>query len=315
MDSKYEWKQAEQQSGAVERAADAVQRVKEQTGNALRGSFYAVCLVAIILVEILRRFVTGSINKAFTWETVFAALVASLTTLLTFYMFFPSGKGAGMLKSAFVEAQQLMEKAVKRINAGLKTAFRAYCTERSAEEAEEERQAAFETLADLYVTREEFENVWRLASWWRLRVAVWRHEITRAARKQILRCRKPFVVEAYIPDHFTAGVSTKKQKKMLRGDSYETRVLLQKPLMVMLVIVAQSAFTMAIHGAGDALEVLFAIVMSVFQICLAAFSGYIAGQKVAEHMIAVNLVKAGFMMDFLEKEEIALEAETEKTTA
>ena len=307
MDSKYEWKQPERTPGAVERAADAVQRVKTQTGSALRGSFYAVCLVAIILVEILRRFVTGSINKAFTWETVFAALVASLTTLLTFYMFFPSGKGAGMLKRAFVEAQQLMEKAVKRINAGLKTAFRDYCTERSDEEAEEERQAAFETLEDLYVTREEFKNRWRLASWWALWRAVWRHEITRAARRQILRCRKPFVAEPYIPDHFTAGVSTKKQKKMLRGDSYETRVLLQKPLMVMLVIVAQSAFTMAIHGAGDALEVLFAIVMSVFQICLAAFSGYLAGQKVAEHMTAVNLVKAGFMMDFLEKQGVSIE--------
>ena len=159
-DNRYEWREeAAPQESPVAKAADVVNRVQLQGGNILRGSFYAVCLVAIILVEILRRFVSGSINAAFTWELLFAALITSLTTLLTFYMFFPSGKGAGMVKKAYLEAQDLLEKAVKRINGGLKTAFRGYCQRRSEDEAREEMEAAFEALADHYITKEEFEEL------------------------------------------------------------------------------------------------------------------------------------------------------------
>ena len=301
----YSWRSESKEQGKspVERAADTVKRVQRQGSNLLHGSFYAVCLVAIILVEILRRFVSGSINREFNVDMLFAALVTALTTLLTFYLFFPSGKSAGMLKRAYLEAQKLKEDAVARINAGLKIAFRAYCTHRSHEEATEAQNNAFETLADLYVSREEFEETWRLASRWTLLCAWCKHRITWAAMRQIIRCRSSFEETPYIPDHFTAGVSTKTQKKMLRGDSYEVRVLLQKPIAVVAVTVAQSIFTIAIHGAENGLEIFLAIVMSVFQICIAAFSGYLAGGKVAEHLTAVNLVKAGFMLDFLEEHE------------
>ena len=307
MGNTYDWRSTEEEPASpVEKAADTARKLQLQGGNLLRGSFYTVCLVAIILVEILRRFVSGSINKSFSWNLLFAALVTSLTTLLTFYMFFPSGKGAGMLKKAFIAAQKLKDQAVAKINAGLKTAFRTYCQRRSEDEAREEMETAFERLADHYVTKDAFEDRWRLASRLQLLWAVLRHKITWGAMRQILRCRRPFAAEPYIPDHFTAGVSTNKQKKMLRGDAYETRVLLLKPLSVVVLTVAQSVFTIAITGAKNGLEVFLAIVMSVFQICLAAFSGYLAGGKVAEHLTAVNLVKAGFMMDFLEEQGVPL---------
>ena len=313
--SKYDWEEP-RKGGAVEKAADAVQKATAQAGNAVRGSFYTICLLAIIALEILRRFVSGGINEAFSPALVFSALITSMTTLLTFYIFLPSGKGSGMAKRAYQAALTLMERVTACINNGLQTAFRAFCKRRAELEAEEELEAAFETLENLYVTREEFEQKWRLASRFALWRAVRRGEITKEAKRQILRCRKPIAVVPYVPEYFLAGVNAKKQKKMLRNDSaYEVWVLVQKPVALMILAVVQSGFTMAFLGVDSAFDVVLAIVMSVFQICLAAFSGFLAGQKIAEHRTTVNVVKTGFMLEFLESEGIVLEEQAEEKEA
>lgn len=303
MSDEYGWRVSDTE-GEQSRTGRAAQRVRDaarQTGTALRGSLYAVCLTAIILLEILRRFVDGGLNREFSWSIVFGGLVTSLTTLLTFYVFFPAGKGAGAARAAHRDALKLMSDAVEKINSGLKTAFRAYCRELGEQEAEERRQAAFDALANCYVTKEEFEQKWKTATRKKLKNAVKKGELTKQAVKCIRVCRGAFAPTSYNPGFFLAGISADKQRKILRrGNRYETSVLVKKPISVVLVAVAQSAFVIGFHGVENGFEVFMAIVMSVFQICLSAFSGYLAGIGVAEHETEANLLKAGFMMDFLE---------------
>lgn len=303
-EQRYNWQQPapdEAEQSPIARAADTVQRVRIQASGALRGSFYAICLAVIILVEILRRFVSGELNREFSWAIVFAALVTSMTTLLTFYIILPYGKQAGMQKAAYLAAETAMQQAVEAIRAGLQIRFREWCRSKAEQEARAEMDARFEALENLYVTREDFENKWRLASRTSLLRAVWKHEITWEAMRQILLCRKPITPMPYIPEYFVAGVNARHQQKILHNsDRYEVWVMIQKPLTVMLLAVAQSAFVLAAQRVESGMEVFLAIVLSVFQICLSAFSGYLAGLKIAEHQTTVKLVKAGFMQEFLE---------------
>ena len=298
----------------IEKATEQTKRMQVKASGVLRGSAYVICVVAVILLEILRRFVTGALNTEFAWEYVFAALISSMTSLLAFYIFFPYGKRECRSKTMYLNAYRLLQRAIGAIGQhALRDKFRAYCRDKPREEARETKEDRLLTLEDLGVPRKCFENKWRHASKKELKAAVKGGTLTGEAKKQILLCRKSIEVLPYSPLYFLAGAGEKKQDAYLRnGSHHEMWALIKKPLSVVTIAVAQSAFTIGVTEAQSGIEVFLAIVMSVFQICLSAFTGYLGGYGVAEKDAEINLAKAGFMLDFLEAQGVRLDAENIK---
>ncbi len=310
MADKYDWNEPQTASdGLLDKTALAVDGAKQKVKNKLRGSMNAVCLITIIALEVLHRFVTYGFNAEFAIDYVFSALITSMTSLLAFYVFFPNGKRAGRAREAYREAVKALSAArrILRLNGGIAD-FRAWCRARSDKEADAVIETRLEALENLYVTREEYMQ-YRLLSRRQLRKLAKEGKITKEAARQIRVCNRAVKCKPYAPTYFLSDVKEGKESVYLRGkDHYEARALAMRPVFCIGVGVITSIITWTPKQMGSALDVLLSIAISVFQICLASLSGYSSGQTAAAKEELAIRAKAGFIDEFNE-------AMKEKSTA
>lgn len=300
--AQYDWDAPRDANGLLDKTAVAVDGAKQRVKDKLRGSMNAVCLVTIIALEVLHRFVTYGFNAEFAIDYVFSALITSLTSLLAFYVFFPNGKRAGRAKAAYEEAAEMLKGARAELRTkGWISAFRAWCRAKSDREADAVIETRLEALENLYVTREEYQQ-YRLLSFWKRRKLVKAGTITKEAAKQIRICNKAVKVKPYAPTYFLSDVKEGKENVYLRGkDHYEARALAMRPVFCVGVGVITSLITWSPKQMGSALDVLLSIAISVFQICLASLSGYSSGQTAAAKEELAIRAKAGFIEEFNEE--------------
>ena len=160
MSNEYDWDTGtEAAGGLLDRTATMVDGGKRRMRNLLRSSINAVCLVAIVALEVLHRFVVYGFNREFAIDYIFSAAIASLASLLAFYVFFPNGKTAGRMRTAYREATRLLEKAREEIKGNaLLVRFRTYCKERTDARVDQVRRTRLDDLENLYVSREAVEQ-------------------------------------------------------------------------------------------------------------------------------------------------------------
>ena len=121
--------------GVFERAAGGLDGAKRRVRDSLHSSMNAVCLVTILVLEVLHRFVSYGFNTAFAVDCIFSALITSMTSLLTFYVFFPSGKAQRRSLASFTEAQEALQSARSTLRErGAISAFHRFCRERAERE-------------------------------------------------------------------------------------------------------------------------------------------------------------------------------------
>lgn len=314
MSERYEWDAPNTtKDGLLDQAAASVNGAKQKIKDRLRSSMNAVCLITIIALEVLHRFVTYGFNAEFAWDYVFSALITSLTSLLAFYVFFPNGKHAGRIRDTYMGAQEDLKQARKtlRDNKWI-AAFRTWCRAKSDKEADAVIETRLEVLENLYVTKEEYME-YRLYSRRKLKKLVSEGKITKEAAKQIRFCNKAVKCKPYAPTYFLSDVKEGKDDVYLRGkDHYEVRALTMRPVFCVAVGVITSLITWSPKTMGSALDVLLSIAISVFQICLASLSGYSSGQTAAAKEELAIRAKAGFIDEFNEEME---GNENEKSTA
>lgn len=300
--AQYDWDAPRDENGLLDKTAVAVDGAKQRVKDKLRGSMNAVCLVTIIALEVLHRFVTYGFNAEFAIDYVFSALITSLTSLLAFYVFFPNGKRAGRDRQAYKDASKELEDARQDLRTNKRiSAFRAWCRAKSDREADAVIETRLEALENLYVTREEYQQ-YRLLSFWKRRKLVKEGTITKEAAKQIRICNKAVKVKPYSPTYFLSDVKEGKENVYLRGkDHYEARALAMRPVFCVGVGVITSLITWSPKQMGSALDVLLSIAISVFQICLASLSGYSSGQTAAAKEELAIRAKAGFIEEFNEE--------------
>ena len=302
MATQFEWNTTKTSDGLLDQAAASVDGARQKVMNKLRGSMNAVCLITIIALEVLHRFVTYGFNAEFAIDYVFSALITSMTSLLAFYVFFPNGKRAGRSRSSYTEAEDELKKARGKMRANnLIAAFRSWCRSRSDKEADAVIETRLESLENLYVTREEYME-YRLFSRKQLRAIVREGKITRAAAKQIRICNKAVKCKPYAPTYFLSDVKEGRESAYLRGkDHYEARALAMRPVFCVAVGVVTSIITWTPKQMGSALDVFLSIAISIFQICLASLSGYSSGQTAAAKEELAIRAKAGFIDEFNEE--------------
>ena len=287
--------------GVFERAAEGLDGAKRRVRDSLHSSMNAVCLVTILLLEVLHRFVSYGFNTAFAVDCIFSALITSMTSLLTFYVFFPSGKAQRRSLPSFTEAQEALQSArsTLRERGGI-GAFRRFCRERAERECGALLALRLEELEALGVTREDFA-AYRSKSRRALRRLVREGVISREAFSALRRCLRPARCRPYSPAYFLADVREGQENIYLRGkDHYQRRTLTLRPLLCIAMGVVTSLFTWTPKQPGSTLDVLLCIAISVFQICLAAMSGYSSGVTAAQREEQALLAKHGFLTEFLE---------------
>lgn len=302
MKNEYDWDTAPDAVGnALDRATAAVDIGARRVKNLLRSSINAVCLVAIVALEILHRFVVYGFNSEFAIDYIFSAVIASLASLLAFYVFFPNGKSAGRAREAYRKVMRQLDCAREKIKSqALLARFRAYCKEKTDSRVCEIREGRLDDLENLYVSREAFEEYKKL-SYPRLLLLFLRGEYSFAAWRQILLCRKRIKRYPLSPAYFMSG-AVGEQEALYRRDTYEQRTLALRPVFCIAVGVFTSIITWAPKEIGSPLDVFLSIAISVFQICLAAFSGYSSGVTAAEREQVREGAKTTFIDEFLEGE-------------
>ncbi len=306
MASQYEWDAPKTTDGLLDQAAASVDGAKQKMMNKLRGSMNAVCLITIIALEVLHRFVTYGFNAEFAIDYVFSALITSMTSLLAFYVFFPNGKRVGRARKSYMEAGAELKKARSALRKNnLIATFRVWCRTRSDKEADAVIEARLEALENLYVTREEYME-YRLFSRKQLRALVREGKITKEAAKQIRVCNRAVKCKPYAPTYFLSDVKEGRESAYLRGkDHYEARALAMRPVFCVAVGVVTSIITWTPKQMGSPLDVFLSIAISIFQICLASLSGYSSGQTAAAKEELAIRAKTGFVEEF--NEEMGLE--------
>lgn len=300
MEHRFDWRGEEK---PLLRAAEGAVAGRRRLSELLESSVSAVCLIAIVALEVLHRFVEGGFNPAFTAAYIVSAATSALTSLLAFYVFFPSGKSAGRTRAEYRGAAGALSDMQALLRAGgLLCAFRAFCRERERRESESVREARLEALENCYVTREEYLSHYRTATARELSRAVRSGELTRGAVRQIKRCRRPVKTRPLRPAYFLSpfGGEASVQRYLHGGSRYEARALALKPFFCVGVGVLQSVFTFHAKAVDNPLDVALAIALSLFQICLASFSGYTSGLTAAEKEGAALSVKADFLSEFYE---------------
>lgn len=308
---RYDWDTPKQTDGSfMDKGAGALQGAKKTAKETLRGSVNVICLISIIALEVLHRFVTCGFNKEFAINYVFSALITSMTSLLAFYVFFPNGKHAGRIRASFEQAATELKAArdALRLN-GRIAAFRAWCRDRSEKEVNEIISARLETLENMYVSKADFET-YRLYSGKKLRELVRTGVITPQAKRQIGVCKRAVRRKPYSPAYFLADVQQGKENVYLRGkDHYEARTLMMRPMFCVGIAVVTSIITWSPNEMGSVLSVLFSLAISIFQICLASVSGYSSGLTAASKEELAMRAKAGFLEEFNEAREKMTAAE------
>ena len=295
----------EEPKGLLQTSADTMNDAKHKLANGLKQWRNALFLAAIVLLDILRRFVVLGFDPSHIKEAVFSAAITSMATLFAFYVFFPSGKQAKRASKAFREVTDRLKTALKTMRSGgLIDAFRRYCKELSRKEEKEIKAAQLESLKDRYLTEEEIEAYSKLSKK-ALGRLVKDGTINADTKRLLIKYQKPVHCKPYSPAYFLAGIHRRRQDAYLHGEGgWEARTLALRPVMCVGIAVVTSAITQtATQQSGSALEILFSIALSVCQILLAAFSGYCAGQTAAEREELANLAKTCFVEEFLEGED------------
>lgn len=312
--NKYDW---DEPKDVMQSAADAVGDVKRRMGATVRNWRNVLFLVAIILLDVLRRFVVLGFDPEHIWEAAFSAAITSMATLFAFYVFFPMGKHARRAQTSFKEIALRLKNALRqmRINK-LIDAFRLHCRDLSKQEEQEIKNAQKDALKNRYLSDDDIENYSKLSKK-ELKKLVKNGTINEETKKLIVIYQKPVHCKPYAPAYFLAGLKHKREDAYLHGEGgYEARTLAMRPVLCVGVAVLTSAITQsAAQQTGTALEVLFSIALSICQILLAAFSGYCAGQTAAEHEELAMTAKAVFVEGFLESKGIDLVEENPESEA
>jgi hypothetical protein len=306
--SKYDW---DPPKDLMQPAADAVSDAKRRLTNSLKQWRNVLFLLAIILLDILRRFVVLGFDPTHIKEAAFSAAITSMATLFAYYVFFPTGKQARRTYESYTEITERLKGVLKRLRGGgLIDAFRRHCRELSRREEDDIKKAQREALKNRYLSDEDIEEYSKLSKKG-LKKLVKNGTVNEETKKLIRVYQKPVHCKPYSPTYFMAGLSQKREDAYLHGeDSWEKRTLAMRPVLTVGIAVVTSAITRsAVTQSETALEILFSIAMSVFQILLASFMGYCAGQTAAEREELATLAKACFVEEFLEDKDIVTEAD------
>ena len=297
----FSWRKPQKEE--TQEVAAKVSGVRKKVSATAREYIFFLCLLSIIALEILRHFVTYGINEAFSWDVVFTAMIDSITALFAFYLFFPNGKNDKMAKDTYQNAVRKMESIITAIKSSGKIYdFRVYCKNLNGKEEEEIRQERIAALENLYVTKEEYETKYRLMNSKELRKAVKSGDISKAAKKQIILCRKPVKTKPYMPGYFLSVQSQSQSDGYLHGGSkYGTVKLATKPVFLAFAVIVRNLFSVRQLQDIDVMVAVVSIIFSIFQICASAFMGYLVGWDTASKNEAVIDCKCNFMEEFFEK--------------
>lgn len=312
--SKYDW---DEPKDVMQSAADAVGDVKRRVGTTVRNWRYVLFLVAIVLLDVLRRFVVLGFDPEHILEAVSSAAVASMATLFAFYVYFPVGKHARQAKQSFKEIALRLKSALKQMRLNkLIDAFRLHCRDLSKQEEKEIKETQRDALKNRYLSDEDIETYSKLSKK-ELKKLVKNGTINEETKKLIVIYQKPVHCKPYAPAYFLAGLKHKREDAYLHGEGgYEARTLAMRPVFCVSVAVLMTAITRGtVQQTETALEILFSIALSICQILLAAFSGYCAGQTAAEHEELAMTAKAVFVEGFLESKGIDLVEENHESEA
>lgn len=313
--SKYDWE--EPKKDVMQAAADTANDVKRRVSATVRNWRNVLILLAILLLDVLRRFVVLGFDPELMMECAFSAAITSLATLFAYYVFFPTGKQARRTYESYTEIAERLKGVLKRLRGGrLIDAFRRHCRELSRREEDEIKKTQREALKNRYLSDEDIEEYSKLSKKG-LKKLVKNGTVNEETKKLIRIYQKPVHCKPYSPTYFMAGLSQKREDAYLHGEgSWEKRTLAMRPVLTVGIAVVTSAITRsAVTQSETALEILFSIAMSVFQILLAAFMGYCAGQTAAGREELAMTAKAVFVEEFLESEGIVPEEQAEEKEA
>lgn len=293
---RFDWKTPQNYEEAVE----SVKTVKSKVEKSLRNSISVICVIVIVALEVLHHFVTYGFNKEFAWNMVVLAVIDTAMATFSFYVLFPSGKAAKFATESYKACVSNLRECEMKIRAGgLLPVFRKYCLDLPKQEMEEKINANIEKLENYYVTKEEYEEKYRLMPKDALKQEVKTGIITKAAMKQILKCRKPVKTHVYSPSYFLSASASVQTEKYLFGDKYENRALMFKPVTVVAFVIVRNAFSINRAVNDDIIAVIVSILLSVAQICIASFTGYSGGWNAGEHHENVVNAKYNFLSRFI----------------
>ncbi|MBQ8357865.1 MAG: hypothetical protein IJX39_08690 [Clostridia bacterium] len=302
------------EKSAFAKTVERSEAVQNAVVTKAKGHIDIILLTAVCVWEIILNFVVLSFGRALDWRDILFTISETFTTVVVFYIFIPRGKNGRMALPSFSDAVTAWHEVCESLRKQfLLTPFRKYCREYSEREAKRAREAAMEHLENLYVTKEDFEGSpatddrpekkgYRSMSKKELKRRVKEGEISKAAYRQILACKESITTKPYNADLILTGSKKEHHDEGLKdNDHYEAAGMISKPIVCVLWAVVSKAADIAQQEITNWLIVAASIVMTVFGICLAAYTGYRFGWKCIDREEDRIKARTSFIYRFLEK--------------
>lgn len=303
MKDNYDW----QDKTALDKVAEVKETATREVKRHISANLPYFCLALIAIFDIFNQFVQTGFS-ALTIGLVFNVAASVAFSVLVFYIFFPMGKKG---KRQTLEATTIYDEwsgLCKRIRMeGLLTTFRAYCRNRADREAVAEYEAMIEELENMYVSREDFEQLYRKASKRELKRLNRNGELTDAAYDQIIRLRKPIKKAVYNPLYILTSSGSEQRSALNGKDRHEAMVLAFKPIITIAVGVMLDITTLSQKNVDSWVVAIAAICLSIFKIVLSAVLGYFSGFSVETHAVGIVAAKSAFIGEFYEQKDSAAE--------
>lgn len=306
MENKYDWRDAgknpERPSNAFEAVSTGREILTRTAKTKLSGKLPYICLVLIVFFDVCNQFVQTGISS-FSFGLLLNVMTSVSFSVLVFYVFFPVGKNGKAGMDSAKEIYETWKKLCAKIrDSGMLGKFREYCKKRAKNEQKISAESKIEALENMYVSRDDFEKIYKTMSKKDLKRAYRSGEITRQIYLQIKDIQKPLKEAVYNPLYIltTADSST---KNALNGkDRRQSIVLATKPAITVFCGVMMDMIAFSQKEIEGWSVVAISICISVFKIILSAFCGYHAGFAQEAHEENIVSAKSAFIGEFLEDE-------------
>ena len=303
----YDWQQNLPQEPAPSPllpAAEAAEGGRRKIARLFGDHLNAVMIAVLILLQIVVPLVTAGVRNPLTPDYILNTTLSVSSTLIAWYMFLPNGRRDRAGLADYVKATEKWQIVTRRITeGGALPAFRDFCRTAAVEEQKRTIGMRLLMLENAGITQEAFFNVWQGTPRGRLRAARRHGELTKEQYDLILLCRRPVPVRSISPNmilHGTAGDDAVGTTS--KAAAYERRAKIMKPALCLLWVVAVGFFFPERREGVETVELITNIVIRIFCVCMAVFSGYRTGFRTAEYTKADMDARVTFMELFLQND-------------
>lgn len=276
--------------------------LKEKAAALIRSNFAFLILVLNIVVSVVFRFFTPSVENPFTPDFFISLATNILTSMFCYCIFISYGRKSEKIAmtdyAANVDVWSTLSGTVRK---SYNVEFDAYCRARVQIEREDRRRALIEN--NTMIRYEDFCALYRGKSRSEIKALVAAGELDRIDARYVIRANRQIRVKPINPLLILSGIRISTLNDAGRdGLSPSTVAILSRPVGMFIL----NALITMIHGQWTGVttgEEIFSMIFSVLMIIISSIMGYSSGVSAArkEH----NRIKGRifFIENFIKEKE------------